>query len=313
MYVKIDELQSLHRFGDVFEEAAKQLDSDLYQTEVLRNAPDAIGQHWYGMRLKVKSKLSGREFYFHTGLIYLPITEIGLMFEIDKQNNQTVYDRLRNNLETNHQFDVIKIEEDYLKLFMKKEDFEKLNASSTSQQLELLKEYLNSCIEAVVEEEANYRFIITRELLDNTYLVAKTIQTVIENHSGETYTVEVNQKDPDNYGQYAMGYRYYLTASKSQTRIYAYFGIIYSYKKNPAGVFAEIDHFSNQDCFDHVKNNLEVSNDIYYSDKEEKFIKLFMKDEDVEKLNSLENDKQIEFLNDFLGKCNRILCEAADK
>jgi hypothetical protein len=94
--------------------------------------------------------------------------------------------------------------------------------------------------------------------------------------------------------------------------MYAYFGSIYSYKKNPAGLFAEIDWFSNQDVFDKVKANFKADPAFEYSEKEEKFIKLFMPQSTVEALNEAVYDRQIEILKEFFTVCNKALAVASE-
>ena len=83
----IEALQSLHRFGDVYEDAINSIESDVVAFTPLRTARDSIGRHWYGMRCKMECKATGQGFYLHTGLIFLPTTRTGLMVEVDQKNN----------------------------------------------------------------------------------------------------------------------------------------------------------------------------------------------------------------------------------
>ena len=95
--------------------------------------------------------------------------------------------------------------------------------------------------------------------------------------------------------------------------MYAYFGAIYSYKKRPTGIFAEIDWFSNQQIFDKVKANFVPCDAFEYSSAEEKFIKLFMPQAQTEKLNALDYDAQIEMLEEFFSTCCRALAAAGER
>lgn len=312
-HVSIEELQSLQRFGDLLEEASRNLQSDLYHAEPNRNAPDAIGFHWYGERLNVHSRLTGIDFYLHTGIIYLPETKVGFMVEVDKKNNVPSYDRLREKLIGTDDFEVTKVEPDYLKLFMKEAEFSKLCGSDTETQASMIKKFLDDALCAIVKTEALYSFRITSETLSNIYSLAGLLRDAVDNAEGEDYVIAVNKADPDNFGQYSMGYRLWLNSRKSSTRMYAYFGIIYSYKKSPAGVFAEIDEPSNKDCFARVKKNLVVPADIERSDQAPSFIKLFMPQEKVQKLNQSDLSVQKKMLKAFLEECCQLLVDSSNK
>ena len=87
----VKEFQSLHRFGDELEIAIKEIDSMVADFEVIRDARDCIGRHWYGLRCRVNGKKTGVSLYLHIGLIYFPSTRHGLMVELDEQNNGAVY------------------------------------------------------------------------------------------------------------------------------------------------------------------------------------------------------------------------------
>ena len=78
---------------------------------------------------------------------------------------------------------------------------------------------------------------------------------------------------------------------------------IYSYKKRPAGIFAEIDWFSNQEMFDAVKARFQGRDAFVYSGSDEKFIKLFMPQAAIEELNAAGYDRQIELLKEFFASC----------
>lgn len=306
-------LLSLHRFGDIYAQAIREIESETVTFEVLREAKDAIGPHWYGMRCRATSRVSGISFYFHTGLIFLPSTQIGLMVEVDQKNNQAVYGQLVSQLRDTPEFMVNRDEAEYLKLFMPADTYETMNQADAGAQKKMLGRYMRACGEAAAAVIDGAGFRINREDMLHAYDLGRAFRRVITQTKTVAFTAEINEKDPDNFGQYASGYRYWLTNASGTAKMYAYFGAIYSYKKRPAGIFAEIDWFSNQAVFDRVKANFRPCPQFEYSDKEEKFIKLFMPQETVDALNSESYEKQIEILKEFYTVCSRALAEASEK
>lgn len=305
-------LLSMHRFGDAYEQAIREVESDLVSLEVLRQAADSIGPHWYGMRVQVTTKKCGLSFYLHTGLIFLPETRIGLMVEVDQKNNPVHYDCLVQQLEDAPAFDVNRVEPEYLKLFMPDTTFAAMNESSASEQKRLLKSYFQACAEAICRVAEGQSFRLRRQDLLHAVNLGRAFRRVITESGEKDFTVQINEKDPDNFGQYAMGYRYHLINKNGTADLYAYFGAIYSYKKRPAGIFAEIDWFSNQSCFDRVKANFRADPSFEYSSREEKFIKLFMPQGMVAEFNSAVYDHQIEILKEFFTACSRALAVASE-
>lgn len=311
--INIDSLRSMHRFGDCLEEAIKKIESETCDFEVKRDARDCIGRHWYGLRVKVTDKKVGTGFYLHIGLIYFPTTRKGLMVELDEQNNQNVYSTVVQNIQARKEFEINRDEKEYFKLFMPDQTFEAMLNKPKNEQVQLLKEYVQNCAEAIVEAECNEGFSFKIENLDDSRNLINAFDTALNEVDSEHSKVVVNYKDKDNFGQYAAGFRYYLSDHDEKETYYAYFGAIYSYKKNPAGIFAEIDWFSNQNNFDKVYKNLEQSDKFNYSNNEPKFIKLFMKNEDVEKFNQSSYEQQMEQLKDFLKECNDAMVLAGAK
>lgn len=306
-------LLSLHRFGDIYERAIAGIESDRAAFEVLRQAPDSIGPHWYGMRVRVTSLTNGESYYLHTGLIFLPQTKIGLMVEVDRKNNLHSYADLVARLEDGPLFTVNRAEEEYLKLFMPDGAFARMNRLGAAEQQKMLADYMKACAEAIVGVSDGLGFSLTEGDLLDAYGLARAFRKVIEDARCPDFQAEINDKDPDNFGQYAMGYRYYLSNRSGSARMYAYFGAIYSYKKRPAGLFAEIDWFSNQDCFDHVKAHFVPNDHFVYSDREEKFIKLFMPEPAVERFNAAGAEEQLALLEEFFVECSRALALASEK
>ncbi len=311
--INIDSLRSLHRFGDCLEEAIRKIESDTCEFEVKRDAKDCIGRHWYGLRCKVTDKKRGTGFYLHVGLIYFPTTRKGLMVELDEQNNSNIYKTVIDHTQERDEFEINRDEKEYFKLFMPDKKFEEMISEGRSKQVKILKNYVQTCAEAMVEAEMDEGFRLDIQNLDNSRELINAFDKVLNEVQGDVSTVEVNYRDVDNFGQYASGFRYYLRDKDAKESYYAYFGAIYSYKKNPAGIFAEIDWFSNQENFEPVFRNLEVSDKFNYSNNEPKFIKLFMKEEDIEKFNTSTYEDQIKQLTKFLKECNDQIVKAGMK
>lgn len=311
MSVSIPALRSLHRFGDIYEEAILAAQSDWAAFTPDRQNRDCIGPHWYGLRVHMECKKTGQRFYLHTGLIFLPETRTGLMVEVDKANNHIPYDRVWNKIESGALFEVNRDEPVYLKLFMPDGDFERMNALDHKGQREMLTAYFTACGEAICQAAYTEGFQLNYEDLSNTLKLARAFRQALEEAQSGEYTVEINLADPDNFGQYASGYRYWLADAKGGNRMYAYFGGIYSYKKDPAGIFAEIDWLNNQAVFDKAFANMKSTDLFTFSDKEPKFIKLFMAPALVERFNGAGEAEQRGILKEFLEACNRAMVLAA--
>lgn len=313
LHYSLEALESLHRFGDIYAGAIHSIKSDKVDFEVIREARDSIGRHWYGMRCRITSKQTGQTNYLHTGLIFLPETRIGLMVEVDEQNNHHNYGLLVNGLIDTELFVVNRDEKEYLKLFMPDQTFEAMSGRSAGEQMDMLAAYMKACGESIMEVSDRKGFTLTTQDLLNTVYLGRAFKEVIETAKSDVYSVEINEADPDNFGQYASGYRYWLSNKDKSVRMYAYFGAIYSYKKRPAGIFAEIDWFSNQSCFDQVKAHFAGRDEFLYSNKEEKFIKLFMTPEGEEAFNAASPEEQLVQLKNFFNACCEALAVASGK
>lgn len=307
----IEALQSLHRFGDVYEDAINSIESDVVAFTPLRTARDSIGRHWYGMRCKMECKATGQGFYLHTGLIFLPTTRTGLMVEVDQKNNLPSYAQVWNNVKSCDAFEVEHGETEYLKLFMPDARFKELLSMTRGEQVKALADYMKACGEAIAAAACTQGFRLRFDDLADAYKLAVAVETALDTAKSDAYTVTPNKADPDNFGQYAAGYRYYLRSPDGKVEMYAYFGSIYSYKKAPAGIFAEIDWFSNQAVFDRVKANFKACDAFEYSSAEPKFIKLFMPKATLEALNAADAAGQAKLLAQFLDACNTHLMTAA--
>ena len=309
--LKIEALQSLHRFGDIYEDAIRSVESNAVSFEPVRTARDSIGRHWYGMRCKMECKATGQGFYLHTGLIFLPSTRTGLMVEVDRKNNLPSYAQVWDRLKSCEAFEVEHGEEEYLKLFMPDAQFKALGDMTRAEQIKALASYVKACGEAIAEAAYTQGFRLGFADLADAYRISAAVETALDTAESDLYIVEPNKRDPDNFGQYAAGYRYHLYSPDKTVDMYAYFGSIYSYKKSPAGIFAEIDWFSNQGVFDKVKANFRDSDAFVYSSAEPKFIKLFLPQVSVDALNAADAEGQAKILAEFLNVCNTHLMQAA--
>lgn len=310
LYLDMNALRGMHRFGDVMEDAVKSIDSDIVELTADRNSHDCIGRHWYGMRCQVTCKRSGTGFYVHMGLIYYPETRRGLMIELDEQNNSSVYGSVLENIEKHNEFEINRVEPEYFKLFMPDQTFIEMNGKSRGEQVKIMRTYIQSGVEAIVQAAYVKGFEITYKNMTDALNLANAFDEALQGTKSTISKVSVNYNDKDNFGQYAMGYRYYLSNLADQVTFYAYFGVIYSYKKQPSGIFAEIDWFSNQQTFDQAYGNMNENPAYDLSISEPKFVKLFMPKNQVEIFNGASYEKQIQMLIDFLTTCNDEMIKA---
>lgn len=306
----VKEFQSLHRFGDELEIAIKEIDSTAADFEAIRDAGDCIGRHWYGLRCRVNGKKTGVSLYLHVGLIYFPSTRHGLMVELDEQNNGAVYSAVLENIKERDAFEINRAEKEYFKLFMPDAVFDEMSAQSGEGQVALLKSFVQNAAEAMIEAASLEGFSISLRQMANALHMVNAFDKVLQEVDGAVSSVRVNYDDKDNFGQYASGFRYYLSDKENNVSLYAYFGAIYSYKKQPAGIFAEVDWFSNQREFDRVFDHIEKCDSYDLSIKEPKFVKLFMTEKLTEQFNHSDYDGQIEILKAFLKDCNDNMIKA---
>lgn len=309
----VNAMQAMHVFGDALEDGIKSIKSEFAEFTPVRDAKDCIGRHWYGMRCKVTCKRFGIGFYLHIGLIYYPTTRKGLMVELDEQNNGSIYSSVLNNIVGRKEFEINRDEPEYFKLFMPDEDFENMSYKERGEQVSILRQYVQAAGEAIVMATYQRGFKLTYKNLEDALGMVNAFEKSLLEVQSEISKVDINYADKDNFGQYAEGYRYYLSDINNSFKMYAYFGAIYSYKKSPAGIFVEIDWFSNQDVFQVVYDNMEQSNSYEFSSKEPKFIKLFMKESMVEQFNQSDYEAQIETIKTFLKECNDQMVKAGIK
>ena len=55
-HVDMEKLMSLHRFGDVLDDAIKSVGSETVELVPDRGALDSSGRHWYGSRCHMRNK-----------------------------------------------------------------------------------------------------------------------------------------------------------------------------------------------------------------------------------------------------------------
>lgn len=313
LHFDLEALQSMHRFGDELEIAINNIQSDTASFQVIRDAKDCIGRHWYGLRCGVTGKKTGVYLYLHIGLIYYPTTQYGLMAELDEQNNGAVYKAVLNNIQPRETFEINRAEHQYFKLFMPDETFSEMSAQTGEVQVGMLSQFVKDAAEAMIEAASKQGFSINYQQMADARNLCDAFDKALNAADGNSSCVEVNYNDKDNFGQYASGFRYYLSDKAHQVSLYAYFGMIYSYKKQPCGIFAEVDWFSNQKDFDRVFDNIEGCDDYELSIKEPKFVKLFMPAKMTEKFNQADETAQIEILTTFLERCNDHMIQAWEK
>jgi len=306
----IKALQSMHRFGDTLAEAIESIQSETAEFTVIRDAKDCIGRHWYGMRCAVNCKRTGIGFYLHIGLIYFPSTRPGLMVELDEKNNQNVYRGVLEKIKEKPEFEINRVEPEYFKLFMPDDTFAQMSGQERSIQRVTLRDFVQSAGEAIVQSAYEEGFTINYLNMADALNLVNAFDTSLKEVECDVSKVEINYADKDNFGQYAEGFRYYLSDKEDTLKLYAYFGAIYSYKKKPAGIFAEVDWFSNQEVFDAVYENMETSKQYELSVKEPKFVKLFMKESMVEEFNKADYEMQMTILKEFLKECNDQMIKA---
>ena len=302
----VSALRSLPLFLDVYEAAIASIESKTIECQPVRKASDGIGAHWYGMRVRVRCKKTGLSLYLHTGLIFHPDTRKGLMIEVDRRNHFAVYSLLWEQLKPGDGFEVERQEEDYLKIFMPDADYDRLGGSTLSEQMVLLQRFFQQAVEtiAAVLEKNFPGFCFPTEEMDAGRELLCLLNEALDGLDSPLFDVE-RVKDPDNLGAYALGSRYWLSCPENGKKLYAYFGVIFSYQKDPAGIFAEVDQHSNPEYYDKVLSCIAQTPGYQLSLKETGFIKLFLPKAHQLSFNLLPRERQLQLLKDFLVNVNR--------
>lgn len=302
----VSALRSLPLFLDVYEATLLSIKSEAIECQPVRKASDGIGAHWYGMRVRVQCKKTGLSLYLHTGLIFHPDTRKGLMIEVDRRNHFAVYSLLWEQLKPGDGFEVERQEEDYLKIFMPDADYDLLGRSTLSEQMIILRHFFQQAVEAIayVLEKAFPGFCYPVEEMDAGRELLCLLNEALDSLDSPLFDAE-RVKDPDNLGAYALGSRYWLRSPETGKKLYAYFGVIFSYQKDPAGVFAEVDQHSNPELYGEVLAHISQTPGYQVSLKEPGFIKLFLPKAHQLSFNLLPRERQLQMLRDFLINVNR--------
>ncbi len=302
-----EQLREFHKCMDMLAYSIEHVKLEGATLAIDQEATDANGPHWQGYRVRVNAK--GEEYaYLHIGMIYFPETYKGLMVEVDWNNNKEQYDAIIQRVGKSPFYTIKHEEKEYFKLFLPADDFQSLVMSDSAQfQTAMIQSFLYEAITAIVgdAEPAQLQpFSAKIEDFSNLLGLNNLALRVLQQMDCPDYTTQVDLGCTHNFGSYANGYRAYLTATKTGKQLYAYAGLIYSYKKEPYGAFVEIDEFSNQEHFSEVQRVFVANDGFLASMKEKGFIKLFMTKEQNEQFNNSKTiEEQEKVLQDFYHAC----------
>ncbi|WP_223588247.1 hypothetical protein [Neobacillus bataviensis] len=147
----IPTLLSFHKCNEVLEYVASSVSKDRFYCEINYQAKDNNGPHWFGYRCYIKDLQSNKSLYIHFGFIFLPSTKVGLMVELDRNNNLDVYERVWDQIGPSSVYHINKEESDYLKLFLPDDILSQVTEfESAVKQAEFLQDYFVSCCEALL-------------------------------------------------------------------------------------------------------------------------------------------------------------------
>jgi len=154
-------------------------------------------------------------------------------------------------------------------------------------------------------------FRINLAQLHSLYLLATSLERVVALAQDPDYSLTLDPYDPDKAGAYFQGNRCYLRDNE-QIDLYIYFGAIFSYLKDPAGLFAEVDQFNNGKHYDQIRHRIEPDEKYVLSVKDTGFVKLFMTDADIARINNaVDSNEQDQIFAEFLRHCCRTLIQKA--
>lgn len=149
----------------------------------------------------------------------------------------------------------------------------------------------------------NKTFYLDLDKLETVPYLVKMIEKSVKELNGSNYYCELDVNCDHNFGNYASGYRVFLKSKQTNVSLYVYTGLIYSYKKDPAGLFAEVDRNNNQEHFNQINKNIEDNSYYIISQKEDGFLKLFYTN--YEEFIQLDYETQHKKLKEFIDKCFR--------
>jgi len=147
-FTTLDQLAGFYR---LYEYALENYKSDEYKIWLTPEVP-GYGVHWGAFELWLHSNDDKKKIYILTGLVYLPQTETGLFFEIERYRNPHNHAQIYENIKpSDDKYDLNKEEYDFLKLFYPKSDLDALmQADSVDVQIEKLYTYFDACCKATL-------------------------------------------------------------------------------------------------------------------------------------------------------------------
>ncbi|MCF8001759.1 MAG: hypothetical protein K9K76_07900 [Halanaerobiales bacterium] len=153
-------------------------------------------------------------------------------------------------------------------------------------------------------------FNINLDNLETVPYLIKMIERAVEELNGSDYYCELDVNCEHNFGNYASGYRVFLKNKQEDISLYVYTGIIYSYKKDPAGLFTEVDRNNNKKYFNQIDENIKSNSYYTISQKEDGFLKLF--NSDYERYIKSDNEVQYNQLIKFINHCFKAFLKPLD-
>lgn len=148
------------------------------------------------------------------------------------------------------------------------------------------------------------KFSFNKCNLLSLYYFNKMTEHIINTTVSDKYECKIDYDCSHNFGDYASGYRCTITHKENNKSLYIYFGVIFSYKKEPYGIFSEVDKLNNRTYFDNVWDNIEESKFYDISRKEPNFVKLFLADTINKEFNNrVSVEEQIKILRNFFEAC----------
>jgi hypothetical protein len=148
--LEIPTLLSFHKCNEVLEYVASTVPAERFSCVINYDAKDNNGPHWFGYRCYIKDLDSNLSLYIHFGFIFLPSTKAGLMVELDRNNNNHVYQGIWDRIDGSSLYNLNKEESDYLKLFIPDDHLTQvMEEQSAVTQAEFVQKYFISSCEAL--------------------------------------------------------------------------------------------------------------------------------------------------------------------
>ncbi|MCK1992951.1 hypothetical protein GW626_05320 [Peribacillus muralis] len=148
-HLEVQTLLSFHNCNEAMEHIASTVPSERFSCEINYDAKDNNGPHWFGYRCFVKDLQSDLSLYIHFGFIFLPSTKVGLMVELDRNNNLGTYKQVWDQINKSSLYDINKDESDYLKLFLPDDHLTQvMEETLPNAQTQIFQSFFISCCEA---------------------------------------------------------------------------------------------------------------------------------------------------------------------